>query len=217
MIGDVHGCFYTLKALMAKLPTDANIIFVGDLVDKGNFSKEVVEFVMDGNYQCILGNHEVLMIENIEEVLIDKQENAYSIKKYYGGYKTIHSYESDLLILKKHITWMKTLPQFIEIDQYFITHGFALPYYKRRNLKSSYRALMSNRPCDVEEWGHDWEENFAHYDIINIYGHEPVKEIDTTNNDICIDTGVFTGHKLSAIALKSKTIISVSTDKRDII
>ena len=35
IIGDVHGCFDTLIALIAKLPTDAKIIFVGDLIDRG--------------------------------------------------------------------------------------------------------------------------------------------------------------------------------------
>ncbi|MCF6206614.1 MAG: metallophosphoesterase, partial [Sulfurovum sp.] len=61
IIGDVHGCFYTLQKLIAKLPKEANLIFVGDLVDKGNFSKETVEFVMQNGYPCILGNHEHLM------------------------------------------------------------------------------------------------------------------------------------------------------------
>lgn len=46
VIGDVHGCYYTLLNLVKKLPSDANLIFVGDLCDKGNFSKEVIEFVM---------------------------------------------------------------------------------------------------------------------------------------------------------------------------
>jgi len=58
IIGDVYGCYYTLKYLIAQLPKDADIIFVGDLVDRGNFSKEVVEFMIERSHRAILGNHE---------------------------------------------------------------------------------------------------------------------------------------------------------------
>jgi len=54
VVGDVHGCFYTLQKLLKKLPQDARVIFVGDLVDKGNYSKEVVEFVKLNNYESII-------------------------------------------------------------------------------------------------------------------------------------------------------------------
>ncbi len=35
IIGDVHGEYDTLLALVDKLPKDAKLIFVGDLVDRG--------------------------------------------------------------------------------------------------------------------------------------------------------------------------------------
>ena len=58
IIGDVHGEFDSLKALKDKLPQNANLVFVGDLVDRGKKSKEVIDFVKDNNYLCVLGNHE---------------------------------------------------------------------------------------------------------------------------------------------------------------
>ena len=61
IIGDVHGNFQTLKALISKLPKNSEIIFVGDLVDRGLNSKEVIEFIRINNYKCVLGNHEKLM------------------------------------------------------------------------------------------------------------------------------------------------------------
>jgi len=45
VIGDVHGCFYTLMDLVKKLPKNSEMIFTGDLCDKGFYSKEVIEFV----------------------------------------------------------------------------------------------------------------------------------------------------------------------------
>jgi len=150
VIGDVHGCLYTLKALIAKLPADANIILVGDLIDKGNFPKEVVEFVITNHYPCILGNHESLMLEHIEDVLLHNTTPDWSTKSYFGGYKTLADYKEDMPTLQRHLAWMRTLPRYIEIGRFFITHAFALPYYKRRDNPDAHSGLMSNRPSDAE-------------------------------------------------------------------
>ncbi len=217
VIGDVHGCYYTLMQLIDKLEKDAMLIFVGDLIDKGNFSKEVVEFVMNDQHQCILGNHEALMLEHIEGVLNGDKSPEWSSKKYFGGYKTIASYKDDYKILQKHMAWMRELPRYIEIEKFFITHAFGLPYYRRRDMSYSHKALMSNRPLDKQEWGWDWEEGYEEYDVVNIYGHEVVDEIDTSKKQIGIDTGCVYGKSLSAIELGSMKVVSVQVDKRDII
>ncbi len=48
VIGDVHGCYYTLKQLVDKIRKKypaISIYCVGDLVDRGNYSFEVIDFV----------------------------------------------------------------------------------------------------------------------------------------------------------------------------
>ena len=47
---------YAYTACGRKLPQDAELIFVGDLADRGSQSAEVVKFVRDGGYQCVIGN-----------------------------------------------------------------------------------------------------------------------------------------------------------------
>ena len=216
VIGDVHGCYYTLMKLLEKLEQESALIFVGDLIDKGNFSKEVVEFVMNSQHQCILGNHESLMLEHMEDALSNRKSSDWSEKSYFGGYKTIAQYRHDTTTLKRDMAWMKSLPRYIEIDKYFITHAFALPYYKRRAMPEVYTGLMSNRPSDKQKWGWDWEEGYEEYDVINIYGHAVVDEIDLGKNYIGIDTGCVYGKSLSAIELGSMEVISVQVDERDI-
>ena len=61
VIGDVHGEYDALIKLVSKLPKDAKLIFVGDLVDRGSRSAEVVKFVRDGGHLCVMGNHEYMM------------------------------------------------------------------------------------------------------------------------------------------------------------
>jgi len=40
VIGDVHGMYHTLLALLNKLPANADIVFVGDLIDRGRYSAD---------------------------------------------------------------------------------------------------------------------------------------------------------------------------------
>lgn len=56
VIGDVHGEYDMLMRLMDTLP-HKNIIFVGDLIDRGPDSSKVVSFVKDNGYKCVVGNH----------------------------------------------------------------------------------------------------------------------------------------------------------------
>ena len=68
IIGDVHGCIKTLKALISQLPQNAQIVFTGDLIDRGRYSKDVIEFVRINNYKCIIDNHEEMQYLEISMV-----------------------------------------------------------------------------------------------------------------------------------------------------
>ena len=112
--------------LVAKLPKDANLIFVGDLCDNGLYTKEVIDFVKEGGYRCVLGNHDVHMRMNLKDALAGK-ESKWSVSEDYKGYNTVKSYRNaPKELIDEHIAWLHTLPAFIEIDKYLITHGFGL-------------------------------------------------------------------------------------------
>ena len=86
IIGDVHGCFDELKQLIKNLgylftskndghfhishPDNRKIIFVGDLVDRGNRSMEVLRLAMDiintGQGYCVCGNHDDKFLRYLE-------------------------------------------------------------------------------------------------------------------------------------------------------
>lgn len=59
-IGDVHGCSEELSLLLAKLPAPVgqNLIFLGDLVNKGPDPEGVVRTVLSLSARCLRGNHE---------------------------------------------------------------------------------------------------------------------------------------------------------------
>ena len=211
IIGDIHGCFFTLKKLISKIPKDAKVIFVGDLCDKGNFTKEVISFIKDKEYLVVKGNHEIFMETFLLDSLIENKKSLWSTSETYGGSKTIDSYKDvDLSIVNEHLDFIKKFPLYLIIDNYFITHGFGLPYFNRRD--EAHKALVSNR---VERVYSDWED-FSDYKFINIFGHSAFNEVVKHSSFFGIDTGCVYGNKLSAIELGSHNIISEDVDPRDI-
>lgn len=63
VVGDVHGCYYTLKALLKKMQYNKDkdhLYFLGDTIGKGKHSEKVLDFVTSLEKVTItLGNHEL--------------------------------------------------------------------------------------------------------------------------------------------------------------
>lgn len=68
-VGDVHGCLDELVELLAKIAFDPSVdqmIFVGDLADRGRQSLATLEYVLDKPYfHVVVGNHEHMLYEHI--------------------------------------------------------------------------------------------------------------------------------------------------------
>ncbi|MEA3522698.1 MAG: metallophosphoesterase, partial [Campylobacterota bacterium] len=97
VIGDVHGYYKTLLALVDKLPHDVKLVFVGDLIDRGRESAEVVKFVRENSHLCVMGNHEDMMV-GYGALLVKAYENEKPLSMYNtwysnGGVDTLRSYE----------------------------------------------------------------------------------------------------------------------------
>ena len=67
VIGDVHGHYEALSILLDLInPTQGDeIYFLGDLIDRGPQSAQVVGLVMENKYHCLMGNHEQMMLDAI--------------------------------------------------------------------------------------------------------------------------------------------------------
>src|SRR5690606_3491473 len=98
VIGDVHGCYLTLEKLYEQLKEkygDIEIYCVGDLVDRGNFSFEVMEFVKDRGIIFTPGNHDFMFYYYIREPSnpIGKpwpyNGSESTLKSYHGRWNTI--------------------------------------------------------------------------------------------------------------------------------
>lgn len=103
-IGDIHGFETKFERAMALIDADggakAPLYFVGDLVDRGHESRQVIQAVMDGQaagkpWHCILGNHDLMFLHFVRHAHVDHDE-ILSDKSWLhhrlGGARTLESY-----------------------------------------------------------------------------------------------------------------------------
>ena len=88
VIGDVHGYFGTLEALIERLAMGGNdaIVMLGDLIDRGPTSADIVNHVRTtSNIHSIRGNHEQMMIEGFDNVEFFKNLSMEARIWYHNG------------------------------------------------------------------------------------------------------------------------------------
>ena len=88
VIGDVHGYFGTLEALIERLaPSESDaIVMLGDLIDRGPTSANVVNYVRTtANVHSIRGNHEQMMIEGFDDALSFRDLSMEARIWYHNG------------------------------------------------------------------------------------------------------------------------------------
>ena len=195
IIGDVHGCYKTLLALINKLPNkfDSKICFVGDLIDRGSNSKEIIKLIRDNNYDCVLGNHESYMIDSLEKIIEDNslvQSEKWTLKA--GGIPTIKSYDNTEDILDD-MYYLKTLPLFLEYKDYktndnrylVVSHSSveAKWIYKDFSIDSKEYKELQNSVLNGRY------KNFDNKDVFNVYGHTPVNNVTSNLYQANIDLG----------------------------
>ena len=120
---------------------------------------------------------------------------------------TLENYQEDKRLLVEHTEWIKSLPTYIQVDHYFITHGFALPFYEHRNDPAFYKDFLLSR----YEVGMEVENDL----VVNIFGHCVFDEVISGENFYGIDTGCAYGKKLTAVQLGTMNIIQEQMDQRD--
>jgi len=197
IIGDVAGRFDELMELLKIMPQDEKILLVGDIIDRGPKSKEVIEWAMNNpNVIVLMGNHEDMMLDAYNSL-------NQSMWEYNGGKTTLQSYDvlgDDLgyhKIPKEHMEWMAKLPLVYEEPGLLVSHapwmrGFDpkedfMPFYKTKVLWNRYPAQ------EIEG-------------TFQIHGHNTIM---TKYKDygICIDDS---GHnKLTGIHWPSKQVFQV--------
>jgi serine/threonine protein phosphatase 1 len=127
VIGDIHGHYDGLMRLLDLVTpgADDQVYFLGDLIDRGPRSAEVVQFVSTSAYQCLLGNHEQLLLEAFPQGQIFAP--ALQAWLHSGGRATVASYGSGG-ILMEHLNWFQTLPTYLDLGDVWLVHAGVNPH-----------------------------------------------------------------------------------------
>lgn len=194
-IGDIHGCYNELMTLMTKIYNHADksdepfkIVFLGDYVDRGPDSKEVVEYLIrlreddPHRHVFLLGNHDEMMVDHdyIQTWIAN------------GAMETLLSYSIDLSyddIPLEHIRFIKSLPK----------------WHVEGNVAFTHASLDLNRLCEDNTdatllWRRDMDIDLPHFHYkYMVHGHTPIKKVVATNNKAYVDTGCVFGNRLTAL------------------
>lgn len=208
VIGDVHGCFYTLEVLLKNWKQkEQQLIFVGDIIDHGNHSPKVATLINDIQKEnpdtiVLRGNHEQLLINHyLNECNDDWFQKS--------GEKTFSQYLAAGRNIGDDVKWFATFPVQFNDEIIFVSHA-GMP--------------KTENPFDANNIdGIVWHRNeIQSLPQIQVYGHTPKEEalFDAAVNAINIDTGAYKCNKLTSVVIdklgKIKDIIGVETHEKDL-
>lgn len=209
VIGDVHGCYYTLKKLITENHQNETIIFLGDYIDRGLHGVATLKYLLnlknrDNRVILLRGNHEQ---EFIEKYLCYTEEKK-NIDLLYNAYPFLHGIKKNI---KEIVDLFSHLPLFFETDFFFTSHAGVSSFPSN--------SLDPNDPCGLL-WNRMALKNL---NKLQIHGHTPTIAgplYNELSNSWNVDTGACFNGYLSAIKINNKgnvvKIIKVKTIEDDI-
>lgn len=214
-IGDVHGRLDLLRDLEGQIAADAAgrqgetwVILLGDMVDRGPSSAQVVDYLIASppaglRRFCLRGNHEALMLDFL------RRPQARAEWLEFGGHETLLSYGVperaltekfddrsaraivDSYVPEEHRTFLEALPLSIETPEAIFVHAGLRPGV----------ALEKQSAMDIMWWRDGFEDDYSEFAKVVVHGHTPREAPLVTKFRIAIDTAaVATGH-LTAVRL----------------
>ena len=215
IIGDVHGMARLFEALLARLDAEypaARIICVGDLIDRGDDSADVLRLAFDrrDSVTVLMGNHEEMMLRFLDD---PDREAARWLRN--GGLQTLASYRiaapGSAAGAQEHIsvrdrlraaigpqmeTWLKGLPRYCVNGNIAVTHAGADPWLP-----------ISQQPDQVLTWGHpDFGSRRRTDGCWVAHGHVITVEPKAADGVISVDTGAFAGGGLTSAVIQGHEI-----------
>lgn len=229
IIGDVHGCADELTALLALLgyelswtdeggerrahlsaPHGRKLVFVGDLVDRGPRTPDVVRIAMAtleaGGY-VVQGNH---------DIKLQRWLDGRAVKIAHGLQDSIDQLASETDAFRKTVkSFLYDLRSHYWLDggRLAVAHaGLKEEMIGRGSPAVRDFALYGETTGETDEFGlpirTDWAANYRGASTV-VYGHTPVVDAEWVNNTICIDTGCVFGGRLTALRWPERELVSV--------
>lgn len=230
IVGDVHGCAGELTELLRLLgysvrfegsgserrvevdrPAGRRVIFVGDFVDRGPRSPDVLRIAMrmaeQGYAFAVPGNHDAKFLRWLR---------GSNVRLTHGLDLTVAQFGEESPAFRDEVReYLLALPShlWLEGGRLAVAHaGILEPMIGRAADAVHEFCLYGDTDGETDATGlvvrYHWAANYRGETSI-IYGHTPVRDAEWVNNTLCIDTGCCFGGKLTALRWPEGEVISV--------
>ena len=173
VMSDIHGCYddfiKMLELIQFKDNDDLHIL--GDIIDRGNKSIEMVDYVISHkNIHLLRGNHEQMYIDYYED-------NDTSLWYNNGGVETHIQMMSRPYIYEESLyKYFKKLPLIEIVDKFILVHAGL--YFPKNYSDLELDSLLQEQEDDICLWSRDSIGKEKQYkDYTMICGHTPVQTI----------------------------------------
>jgi protein phosphatase len=226
VIGDVHGCFDELLELMTALgyqveragedfsvvaPEGRKLFFVGDLVDRGPATPDVLRLAMGmveaGLAICVPGNHDVKLVKVLK---------GRDVQLTHGLAESMQQLEKATPEFRaKALKFLDGLVSHYVLDdgKLVVAHaGMKESMQGRGSARVREFALYGETTGETDEFGlpvrYNWSADYRGKALV-VYGHTPVPEPLWLNGTVNIDTGCVFGGRLTALRYPEREMVSV--------
>ncbi|OYY78920.1 MAG: serine/threonine protein phosphatase [Sphingomonas sp. 28-62-20] len=216
-IGDVHGRLDLLSELLTKIDKDRQqrptsrdyTIFLGDLIDRGPQSAEVIDYLLRARSTLnqpifLAGNHEEMLLRILRH---DGRQLAEWLN--YGGRQCVESYGIDAAALlhispeaaqqrlraaipAAHLDFIASFADSFRLGDYLFVHAGIRPGI----------AVEEQTIADLHWIREDFLDSPARYPFMVIHGHTISSGPDEQHNRIGIDTGAYSSGILTALCIE---------------
>lgn len=230
-VGDIHGRVDLLEHLLAKIHADLQqrparktmLVFVGDLIDRGPSSAQVVErlrcYRRDGVEPVfLLGNHEEILLR-----IVNGDSSVVDSWLQFGGLQCLQSYGVTLarlrgrsadevvqivrsVVPKEHVEFLESFVDSLRFGDYLFVHAGIRPGIEI-DLQSQSDLRWIREPFLYDETDHGF---------VVVHGHTITDEVDERPNRIGIDTGAYRSGLLTALAIEGSERWLLDTRSRSL-
>lgn len=231
-IGDIHGQLDLLHEALVKITSDggpdAQIIFLGDLTDRGPNSRGVIEFLMQGvaggrNWTVLKGNHDRMMEFWLEDAIRPDPQlliGYHWLHPRIGGLETLASYgvtfpersrynqihpRARAAVPQAHTDFLASLPYYHVHDDLLFVHAGIRP-----------TVALVDQSIDDLCWIRDEFLTFTQpHPWLVVHGHTAVKAAEHHGNRVNLDSGAAYGGPLTAAVFEGRDCWVLSDTGRE--
>jgi len=200
VVGDIHGCFDELTDLLdaVKLRKSDRVVAVGDLIVKGEKSREVLDlFINDERFSSVVGNHDraIRQFWRGEPIpLTDEQKKTCAQLDFKR---------------KKYSEFLRSLPYIIDLGPQLVVHAGVRPGVSlEHQMAADLIGLRTMGANPSRRKGIPWYAVYRGEKIV-LFGHWPGSKPKRGRQAIGLDTGCVYGHRLTGYIVETDEFVSV--------